>query len=77
MFDFCLPHNINNINRSEVIPWMVRHQVLLSANLSTVQCLAECMHAFFRNSRELFCPAKVHFYEGGLDASDTSLLKDL
>ena len=44
---------------------------------STVQCLDECIHAFFRNSRELFCPAKLHFYEGGLNTSDTSLLRDL
>ena len=43
---------------------------------STVQCLDECMHAFFRNSRELFYPAKLCFYEGGPDASDPSLLKD-
>ena len=46
------------------------------SNLSTVQRLDECMHAFFRNSRELFFPAKLCFYEGGPDASDPSLLKD-
>ena len=38
------------------------------SNLSTVQRLDECMHAFFRNSRELFFPAKLCFYEGGPDA---------
>lgn len=47
------------------------------SNLSTVQCLDECMHAFFRNSRELFCPAKLCLYEGDPDASDPSLLKGL
>ena len=46
------------------------------SNLTTVQRLDECMHAFFRNSRELFFPAKLCFYEGGPDASDPSLLKD-
>ena len=31
------------------------------SNLSTVQRLDECMHAFFRNSGELFFPAKLCF----------------
>ena len=56
---------------------MARYQVLLSATLAQSNAwMNACMH-FFRNSRELFCPAKFCLYEGGPDASDPSLLKGL